>query len=305
MEQGYYFDKNNIAFMMLPRVFTDEEIDTISADDLYDKTRLKALKQCLDKSTMDLLLASDAEYLVIDLYDFHNDFVLYKNTAFSTCAHEFMNTELFELNKDNMKIANLMNMPEEYYYPLVDLFFDKIMNKYDANHIILNRFRSNKYYLAKDGMIKEIPEEYRKPFHSNYIYNENVRKLEDYIITKYNPYVIDLSSYYMCNENEWDNLNGAHFEKAFYIETYKYIRTILSGETDERYFDMPHFMWDNFGVPDESEKDYAFDVESAIELLIELVEKEDVLWVNILHKLNIYAKNNPVVMEYTQACLGG
>ena len=64
-------------------------------------------------------------------------------------------------------------------------------------------------------------------------------------------------------------------------------------------------MWDNFGIPNKNELDYAFDVENAIDLLVELVEKEDVLWINILHKLNIYAKDNPVVIEYTKACLGG
>lgn len=304
-EQVYFFDKNNIAFMMLPSAFTQEEISTITEEMLYDKTRLKALKQCLDKSTMELLMNSDAEYLVIDFYDFHNDFVMYKNTAFSTCAHEFMNTKLFINNKDDMKMANLMNMPEEYYYPFVDMFFTKILDKYDSDHIILNRFRSNKYYLAKDGRIKVIPDEYRKTFHSNYIYNDKVRKLEDYIISKYNPYVIDLSHYYMGNENEWDNLNGAHFEKAFYTETYKYICEIIKNKSENRYYDTPHFMWDNFGIPNKNELDYAFDVENAIDLLVELVEKEDVLWINILHKLNIYAKDNPVVIEYTKACLGG
>ena len=305
MEQGYYFDKNNIAFTMMPPAFSNEEIDEITDEYLYDKTRLKSLKQCLDKSTMKLLMDSDADFLVIDLYDFHNDFILYKNTAFSTCAHEFMNTELFERNKEEMKIANFMNMPEENYYTLVDLFFCKIISKYDADHIILNRFRSNKYYLTKDGIIKVIPEEYRKPFHSNYIYNDKVRKLEDYIISKYNPYVIDLSQYYMGNENEWDNLNGAHFEKAFYTETYKHICEIIKNKSEKRYYDTPHFMWDNFGIPNKNELDYAFDVENAIDLLVELVEKEDVLWINILHKLNIYAKDNPVVIEYTKACLGG
>ena len=305
MEQVYFLDKQNLALSLMPPAFTKNEIDSIISECLYDTTRLKTLKQCLDKSTVDILLNSDADFLVIDLYDFHNDFILYKNTAFSTCAHEFMNTELFERNKEEMKIANFMNMPEENYYTLVDLFFCKIISKYDADHIILNRFRSNKYYLTKDGIINVIPEEYRKPFHSNYIYNDKVRKLEDYIISKYNPYVIDLSPYYMGNENEWDNLNGAHFEKAFYTETYKCIREIIKSKPERRCFDTPHFIWENFGVSDDNELDYAFDIESAIELMTDLVEKEDVLWINILHKLNVYAKDNPVVVEYTKACLGG
>ena len=305
MKQVYFLDKQNIMFAMMPAPFLYEEINKISDSELYDRTRLRTLKQCLDKSTIKLLMESDANYLVMDLYDFHNDFILYNNTAFSTCAHEFMNTELFNKNKSHMKIANLMNMPDDFYYPFVDMFFDKIMAKYDSSHIIINRFRSNEYYLAKDGNIKKTPEEFLKPFHSNYVYNNKLRKLEDYIISRYNPYVIDLSPYYMGNENEWDNLNGAHFENAFYTETYKYICEIIKNKPEKRYYNTPHYMWDLFGIGDKDELKYAFNIDCALNLLQELVEKEDVLWVNILHKLNIYAKDNPVVIEYTKACLGG
>lgn len=91
----------------------------------------------------------------MDLCDFQNDFVIYGDTAFSTCAHEFMNTELFKLNKMNIQIANFMQLPSWVWYSYVDLFFEKIMQKYDSEHIILLRFRSNTYYWALDGKIKK------------------------------------------------------------------------------------------------------------------------------------------------------
>ena len=80
-------------------------------------------------------------------------------------------------------------------------------------------------------------------------------------------------------------------------------------------------MWEGFGQATEAEKNWKFDVEGALELLPQLVEqedilwinllhklniyaKEDILWINLLHKLNIYAKEDPRVMEYTQICIG-
>ena len=304
MKQVYFLDKQNLVLSMMPSAFSQAEVDSVPEEVLYDKTRIKALRQCLDKSTLKLLMESDADYLVMDLYDFQNDFVVYKDTAFSTCAHEFMNTELFKRDSKNMKISNFMRMPTWIWYPYVDLFFEKIMAKYDADHIILLRFRSNRYYWAKDGGIKEIPETYRKPWHSNYIYNATLKRLEDYIINKYQPYVIDLSKFYMCSEYEWSNLNGAHFEYRFYRQAFKYITEVVTGKANTRYFAKPEFMWEGFGVPTEQEKDRRFDVEGALELLPKLVEEEDILWINLLHKLNIYAKDDPRVQEYTRICIG-
>ena len=146
--------------------------------------------------------------------------------------------------------------------------------------------------------------EYRRPWHSNYIYNDALKQLEDYIISKYQPYVIDLSKFYICNANEWTNLNGAHFEHRFYRQVYSYISEIINGTAQTRYYSKPEFMWDGFGQATEEEKNWKFDVEGALELLPKLVEQEDILWINILHKLNIYAKDDERVQEYTQICIG-
>jgi len=303
MQQVYFLDKQNFVLAMMPPAFSQEAIDAIDENVLYDKSRIKSLRQCLNKTTIDMLMESDADYLVMDLYDFQNDFIVYKDTAFSTCAHEFMNTELFRRNSSNMQIANFMKLPTWLWYPYIDLFFEKIMKKYDADHIILICFRSNTYYWAKDGSIKEIPEEFKQPYHSNDMYNAPLQRLEDYIIRKYQPYVIDLSKFYMCNENEWSNLNGAHFEYRFYRRVFSCITEIVTGRAATRYYATPEFMWEEFGQPTEDEKKWKFDVEGALKLLPRLVEKEDILWLNLLHKLNVYAKDDIRVREYTQSIL--
>ena len=93
----YYLDKHNIALAMMPPPFDREQVEAITDENLRDKTRLRSMKQMLNKDTIKMLLESDAQYLVMDLYDFHNSFLVYKDTAFGTQAGEFSNTQLYRL----------------------------------------------------------------------------------------------------------------------------------------------------------------------------------------------------------------
>ena len=228
----------------------------------------------------------------MDLYDFQTDFGIYGDTTFATCAHEFFQTGLFRKYSDNVRVANFMNMPTWMWYPYVDLFFEKLMSVYDSDHIILNRFRSNTYYITKEGFIDYIPQEFKKPFHSNDAYNDGLARLEQYIIKKYKPWVIDLSKFYICDENKWDNLNGAHFEDGFYQETFRQIKRIINNETDNRYYDTPDF-------------DYPFngklDVDNGIEMVGKLLDAGDILWLNLLNKLKKIAPEHEMVKEYVNA----
>lgn len=300
MQLGYFLDKQNIVSAMMPPAFSDKEIATIRAEELYEPSRIHSLKQCLDKSTMELLFNSNADYVVMDLYDFQNDFGIVKDTTFSTCAHEFFQTELYRKYQNEVKIANFMELPTWIWYPYVDLFFEKLMKKYDEKHIVLIRFRSNTYYYGKDGKIHTVPEEFKKPFHSNDKYNAPLKALEDYIIRKFQPVVIDLAGFYMGDENLWDNLNGAHFELDFYKDVYNCIERIVTGKDLQGRNMMPSFMTENFGKGAEEEKNRKFDIEGALEILPKWIENGEPLWMNLLHKLNIYAPEHPVVKEYTK-----
>lgn len=56
LDLGYFLDKQNIVCAMLPAPFSREEVDTITVDELDDKSRLHSLKQCLNKSTVSMRL---------------------------------------------------------------------------------------------------------------------------------------------------------------------------------------------------------------------------------------------------------
>ena len=300
LELGYFLDKHNIALAMMPAPFPREIVMQITEDDLWDKSRIHSLKQVLMKDTVSLLLESDAEYLVMDLYDFHNLFLIYGETAFATQAGEFGGTKLFKALKSHMNGSCFFEIPEWLYYPYVDLFFEKIMSKYDSDHIILNRFRANTWYLDRNGYIKLIPETSKQPEQCNDKYNDKCRALEEYIIKKYNPYVIDISQFFMGDENLWsDNLNGAHFEKEFYRETYTQIINIIKGKATERYFQRTN-LFDAEREGYEEDRQRAFDVEKGIEMLEYYVNCGDVLWLNVLDKLYMYAPEDERVQYYIE-----
>ena len=299
MDLGYYFHNQNIVCLMTPPSFSHEEIDMIKGEELYDANNLRGLRQCLYKDTINMLLESDAQWLVMDLYDMQIDFCMLGKGMFSPYNYEFFNTSLYERYKDQVICSNFMRLTDAVYYGYIDAFFDKIMHKYDSDHIIFNCFRANQYYFAKDGTVQFIPENCRNGMTANFEYNKKLYEVEDYIIQKYNPYVIDLSKYFMGDERIWgDDLNGAHFEEKFYRETFKQIKRIIEGKTKEKYFANPNF----FSDADMSAWE-RFDIENALGIFQHFLDTDDLLWMNILDKLNKLAPKDERV-QYYMKCLG-
>lgn len=305
LELEYFLDKHNIVLAMCPPPFSQSEVNTITSQELWDKSRDVSLRQLLMKQTIPLLLNGESEYLIMDFYDFHNNFLVYGDTAFGTGANEFMNTKLYRKYADKFLSYTFFELPTWIYYPMVDWFFETIMQKFDADHIILNRFRANTFYLDKDGKVELIPEDFKKPFQCNDRMNPQCRKLEEYVIRKYNPYVIDISKYFIGDANLWSNLNGSHYEKEFYRETYDQIVRIIEKETDERYFETVQ-MFDRNRAGFEEDMKRKFDIDYGIRFLEILLEENkglSELSLNILDKLYSYAPEDKRVIHYIDTLL--
>lgn len=303
LELEYFLDKHNIALAMLRPPFTCEEVETITSEQLTDKSRVTSLKQQLMKETIPLLLNGNSEYLIMDFYDFHNYVLSYKDTVFCTQANEFCGTYLCKKYQNELTAFNLFSLPKEELYRLVDAFFDTIMQKFDSDHIILNRFWTNALMLYTDGKIGLIPDKCKKPFQCHEQYNVDCYYLEQHVIQKYNPYVIDLSKYFIGDANIWNNWNASHFERQFYRETYDQIVRIVTGQSKEKYFDKVKF-FDQTRDGYEEDKKRAFDVEWGNELFQCFVEEENELWLNLLDKLYCYAPEDTRVKQYMELIFG-
>lgn len=233
----YFLDKHNIVCCMLQAPFTREEVESIQAEELWDSSRLRSLKQSLNKYTIPMLLSGESDFLIIDLYELMTDVAFFDKTMFSTTCHEFFNTKLYkEKYIGKVGTINFMNINSFLWYGYIDLFFEKIISKYDSDKIILNRIRSSSHYITKDGYIQEIPQQFLKPFHANYKYNEQLSEIEDYIINKYNISVIDFSKYFIVDEKLWTNLNGVHYQKMFYEQSLIALEDIILNNSKQKYY---------------------------------------------------------------------
>lgn len=299
----YYLDKHNIALAPLDPPFTDEEVDTILPEMLYDSGRTQSLKQQLKKSTIPMILNGEADWLVMDFYDFHNYIFSYNDTAFGTQSNEFCRTNLHEKYKEQLTGWSLFDVPSWILCGMVDRFFEKISPRIAADHIILNRFRSNTYMLNKEGKIQTISEEWKQPYQCHDKYNDKCRALEEYVIQKYNPWVIDISHYFMGDANVWDNWNGSHFEKEFYRETYTQIMKIVKGKTDCKYYDRVNFFDSNREGYDEDAA-RIYDVDWNYDVLLYLIKQDDPLWLNVLEQLYIHAPEDERLKPYLEVVLG-
>ncbi len=301
MKLGYFLDKENIVCAMLPSPFSAEEVVSIQKEELWNKKAIHALKQCMDKSTVRLLMESNADFLVIDLYDFQNDFVIRGQEIFSSCAAEFMNTKVFRDTAQEYRLANFFNLPAALWRSYIDAFFERIMGKYDANHIILNRFRSGTYYLGKNGLVNLLPNNLKNWYQCSDKYNVQLRDLEGYIIQLINPYVIDLSRYFFCDENFWGAPHGAHAEREFYRESYRHIVEISEGKSEKRCIDVPDFITGETSEEYNREiRQHPLDIDSTLKLLHELKAQDDVLWMNLFHRLRVCYPNDARIEQMIQ-----
>ena len=226
----HYFDKQNIVCCMSPPPFDDATVECITSAEQWDKSdqNLRNMKLTLNKKTMGLLLNSDAEYLFIDLYDFHTPMIGYNNTFFSTFKHEFFNLHIYNKNPDSFKaMFYFLDLPEWFWYAYIDLFFKEVTKKYTNNKMVLIRFCACNLYLSKKNEVLPIPENYKRPWMSNAKYNDKLRLLEEYIIKKYNPQVIDISKYFIGDENLYSDLQGSHFDINYYKDSFLHVKRIL------------------------------------------------------------------------------
>ena len=234
MQINYYFDKHPILSCMTPvphtNVLNESSIEKISEKELWDKSErnLRGLKQELLKSTRPLIKKSEADFFVFDLYDFHTNLMMYDDTIFSPYKYEFFNTNLYKNNVSEFtQMIFPLDLPLGLWWGYIELFFDEVFEKYGQDRVILVRFKACSYYVSKEKKVCPIPENFVRPWMANAKYNNKIRELEERIIEKYHPHVLDLSKYYIGDQKYNSDLQGAHFSKEYYMESFEKIKEIV------------------------------------------------------------------------------
>jgi len=105
-----------------------------------------------------------------------------------------------------------------------------------GGNIILNRLICSKYYVSRQNSVYLI--EGGRCHFGNAKYNDALRELENYLIDKYNLYVVDISKYFIPDEAHTADTTPVHYEPDYVALQSKYMKEIILDKTANRYCDV-------------------------------------------------------------------
>lgn len=226
-----YFSRNNIVSSMMPPA----DISTTQEELVYNSEYShRCLRNAIEKNTVPLLLKSDSNFLVIDFFDLCQPVVSYKNTTFSTYDYSFFNTAAFKNEPEKFQNVNFLDIPTCLWYGYMDIYWEKMIEKFGAN-IILIRVKCRNQYISTNREVKDTPSRLLR--FGDAAFNKQLLELEEYIIQKYNPYVIDVSKYFIADENHNPDVTPVHFEENYSISSWSLMQNIIVNKPKQRYHD--------------------------------------------------------------------
>ena len=100
----------------------------------------------------------------------------------------------------------------------------------------MNRLHCSNVYLSNDNKIVEIPERLRH--FGNSIYNKELAQLEEYVIQNFpNIYVIDISKYFIPDQQYNPDTTPVHYEEKYNLLLSNIYEDIISCERVKYYYD--------------------------------------------------------------------
>lgn len=227
-----FFSRNNIVSCMMPPADISTSREELK---LYESEYShRCLRYSIEKKTVPLLLSSKADFLVIDFFDLCQPVAGYKNTTFSTYDYTFYNTAAYRNEQEEYKLVNFLDLPGFLWYGYIDLYWQQMLEKFGEKIILVKLHCCNKY-ISKEGIVKPTPPNLLG--FGNAKYNQQLYDLEEYVIKKYDPYVIDVSKYFIPDENYNPDVTPVHFEKNYEISAQLLIEEILVNRPKQKYYD--------------------------------------------------------------------
>lgn len=197
--------------------------DTIKTQDNF----FKALKEELLKTVLPMIRESNGEYFVFDLFDLFTLHLLYDNTILTNIDCVMFRVDAYRNQPESFSTFFPFDLPLGLWYGYIKLFMDEIINKYGAEHVVLVRLTACGSYLSKNKTVLPFSKQASDFYTATPKYNKQARELEDRLLREYNINSIDYSKYYIDDEEYWSNLQGAHFSKGYYTESFKKMKEIL------------------------------------------------------------------------------
>lgn len=227
-----YFFRHSILSCMVPPPNTKELNASVANALSNDVIRtqegfFKALKEELLKTVMPMIQDSNGDYFVFDLFDMFTLHMIYDNTILTNIDCVMFSVDAYRQKPEDFSTFFPFDLPIGLWYGYVKLFMDEIVEKYGADHVVLVRLTACGSYISKNKQVLPFSEQASGFYTATPKYNKQARELEERIINDYHPNVIDYTKYYIDDEGYWPNLQGAHFAKGCYTESFKRMKEIL------------------------------------------------------------------------------
>ena len=227
VKTNLYFSHVNMAGSMTsPITYEPKESDFI----LSDQHVIRNIMTDLKKDAVSTLLSSEAQYLIIDFYDMARSQWAYENGSYTHVADLSIAAPDYykQIQHELLGAFRWIDLPTNLWYCHIDRYMNTMIQKYGADHIILNRLNLNRYYIDENSVLQEFSP--CTHYLGSYKENEKIRQLEHYIIQKYSIVNIDLAKYFLSDYAFANDALSVHYETQYYKLATQTIQQILNGE---------------------------------------------------------------------------
>ncbi len=206
-----YFARCSIVSAVSEPIFIKE--DDIPLSSAFQRRQIAA---DLDKRIWKELRENYSDYLLIDFVDERFPLGKYQNSYFT-----FSNDIHHQLFQDNCLILNKEKADDDIYVENrslkehLDEFWDRVLEIYTPERIILHRAKLSDYYLDEEGKINEFPSyQIEKNNKINtileYMYTYTEKKLQNCIVACVKQ------DFYAAQNHKW-GLAPMHYSEDYYI----------------------------------------------------------------------------------------
>ena len=226
VKTNLFFSHVNMAGAMTSSISVEPQTSDFI---LNDQHVIRNLICDLKKEAIPALLSSDADYLLIDFYDMARIQWAYENGSYTHVADLSIAAPEYykQIQHELLGSFRWIDLPTNQWYCHIDRYMDTMIEKYGADHIILNRLYLNRYYIDESSVLQEFsPCTY---YLGSYKENQKIRQLEDYILRKYPIIEIDLAKYFLSDYAFENDALSVHYEIPYYQLAAQSILQIING----------------------------------------------------------------------------
>lgn len=212
-----HFQMSVISSMSEPVEYEEKKLEGVNP------AKINEVKSDLEKDLLSNLLKSNPEYIIMDFWaDHFFGAIKLSDGKFITNNEWRVKLTQFYKEQQNAEIIEMYKNPEYFlsiWKDSIDKFFQFVQDKLPDTKVIIHKARNVKLYLDDDNVRKELRNAPGIRSIDVDEFNSLWATMDDYVISKYNPYVIDVfnDKFFTHNKHPWGKLY-VHYNRQYYLD---------------------------------------------------------------------------------------